>query len=263
MTTIVAAIDESAATFPVLQVAQRLAAMLDAGVDAVHVQENGSGHVATEIAARAHVPLRLRDGAVVAALVSDVRERDAVALVIGTRGLPGGPSPAGHVAMDLVQRLDRAIVVVPPNAADRPVRRVLAAVEGDGESHALRGVFNWLGERPSPHVIALHVVEPRDLPMFADSPVLEAEAFQREFLIRATNAIVGDPSQIHLETRVGDASRVLRDAVEELDIDLVVLAWHRDLSRGHGRLVREMLAEATVPIVLLPRARRRKERPSA
>jgi nucleotide-binding universal stress UspA family protein len=261
MTTVVAAIDDSAATLPVLEVAQRLAAVLEARVEAVHVQEDGSGHAATEIAARAHVPLRQRDGDVVAALVSEVRERDAVALVIGTRGLPGGPSPAGHIAMDLVQQLDRAIVVVPPNARDRPVRRLLVAIEGDGESHALRGVFNWLGDRPSPHVIALHVVEPHKLPMFADSPILEAEAFQREFLIRATSAIVSDPSRVDLETRVGDAPRALREAVEELDIDLVVLAWHRDLSRGHGRLVREMLAEATVPIVLLPRRRRRHRPP--
>jgi len=261
MTTVIAAIDESAATLPVLAAAQRLAEVLEARVEAVHIREGDSGHTASEIAARANVPLRLRDDDVAGALVSEVRERDAVALVIGSRGLPGGPSPAGHVALDLMQQLDRPIVVVPPNATDRPIHRVLAAVEGDGESHALRGVFNWLGARPSPHVIALHVVEPHKLPMFADSPVLEAEAFQREFLIRATSAIVSDPSRVHLETRVGDAPHMLREAVHELDIDLVVLAWHRDLSRGHGRLVREMLAEATVPIVLLPR-RRRKPPPS-
>ena len=102
-------------------------------------------------------------------LAEEARERDAVALVIGTRGRPGGASPAGHVALDLVQSLDRPIVVVPPNAADRPLRRVLVAVEGDGESPALRGVFDRLGDRPTPEVIALHVLEPDDLPMFADS----------------------------------------------------------------------------------------------
>jgi nucleotide-binding universal stress UspA family protein len=257
MTTVIAAIDESAATLPVLEAARRLAAVLGAEVEAVHVQENGSGRTAAEIAMSASVPLRLRDGDVVAVLASEVRERDAVALVIGTRALLGGPYPAGHVALDLVQLLDRAIVVVPPNATDRPVRRILVAVEGDGESRSLRGVFDWLGEHPSPEVVALHVVEPDDLPMFADSPVLEAEAFGREFLLRSIGAIAADASRVRLETRVGDAPRALRAAVDELDVDLVVLAWHRDLSGGHGRLVREMLGEATVPVVLLPRQRRR------
>jgi nucleotide-binding universal stress UspA family protein len=261
MTTVLAGIDESAATLPVLEAARRLAAVLGAQVEAVHVQENGSGRTAAEIAVSASVPLRVRAGDVVAALASEVRERDAVALVIGTRALSGGPYPAGHVALDLVQSLDCAIVVVPPTAKDRPVRRILVAVEGDGESRTLRGVFDWIGERSSPEMVALHVVEPHDLPMFADSPILEAEAFGREFLIQTAGAIASDTSRLRLETRVGDAPRALRDAVGELDADLVVLAWHRDLSGGHGRLVREMLGEATVPVVLLPRQCRRSNAP--
>jgi nucleotide-binding universal stress UspA family protein len=259
MRIVLAALDNSAAARPVVEVAQRLAALLDARVEAVHVREDGVGLVANETADRARVPLRLRDGDVDAALADEACECDAVVVVIGARGRPGGASPAGHIALDLVQSLDRPIVVVPPHATDRPLRRVLVAVEGDGESHALRGLFEQLGDRPTPDVVALHVLEPHDLPMFADSPVLEAEAFEREFMTRVASAVVPDLSRVRLETRVGDAPGALRDAVRELDVDLVVMAWHRDLSEGHGRLVREMLAEASVPVVLLPRSRR--ERP--
>lgn len=254
MTTVLAAIDDSAAARPVVKVAQRLAVLVDAKVELVHVREDGIPLVATEIAEEAHVPLRRRTGDVVAALAAEARECDAVALVIGTRGRAGGASPAGHIALDLVQSLDRPIVVVPPHATDRPLRRVLVAVEGDGESHALRGLFDRIGKRPTPDVIALHVLEPYDLPLFADSPVLEAEAFEREFMTRAASGVVSDVSRVQLETRVGLAPAALREAVLELDADLVVMAWHRNLSKGHGRLVREMLAEASVPIALLPRA---------
>ena len=66
---------------------------------------------------------------------------------------------------------------------------------------------------------------------------------------------MGDASRVQLVTRVGLAPAALREAAQELDADLVVMAWHRNLARGHGRLVREMLAEASVPVVLLPRNR--------
>jgi nucleotide-binding universal stress UspA family protein len=254
MRTLIAALDDSAAARPVLQVAQRLCALLAWQVEAVHVREDGSGDTAAAIAEAAGVPLRFCDGDTIAALVSEVRERDAIALVIGARGVPAGASPAGHIALDLVQALDRPIVVVPPHATDRPLRRTLVAIEGDGESKALRALVDRLGDRATPEVIAVHILEPDDLPMFGDSPVLEAEAFEREFMIRAASSVVADPSRVRLETRVGDAPVALSEAASELDADLVVMAWHRDLSKGHGRLVREMLARASVPVALFPLA---------
>jgi nucleotide-binding universal stress UspA family protein len=256
MRIVLAAIDNSAVARAVVEVAERLAVLLDAHVEAVHVREDGVGLVANEIADRAHVTLLVRDGDVIAALVAAVRECDPIVLVIGTRGRPGGASPAGHIALELVQSLDRPIVVVPPHAIDRPLRLVIVAVEGDGESHALRVLFDRLGDSPMPDVVALHVLEPHDLPMFADSPTLEAEAFEREFITRIASAVVDDVSRVRLETRVGEAPAALRDAVRDLDADLVVMAWNRNLAGGHGRLVREMLAEASVPVVLLPRSRR-------
>ena len=50
MTTVIAALDESASTLPVLETARHLAAVLGVQVEAVHVQENGSGRTAAGIA---------------------------------------------------------------------------------------------------------------------------------------------------------------------------------------------------------------------
>ncbi|HEY5011514.1 MAG TPA: universal stress protein [Acidimicrobiia bacterium] len=254
MTTLIAAIDDSAAALPVLEVAQRIAALLGVDVEALHVPEDGSGSTATAVAAAVGVPLHTRssEAGVVTTVVAEARDRDAIAVIIGARGLPAGATPAGHVALELLQSLKRPVVVVPPNAVDRPLHRVLVAVEGDGESHALRALFDRIGETATPEVIALHVLEPKDLPPFADSPVLEAEAYEREFLMRTAGPVVADPARVRLEMRVGNAPDALRDAAHELDVDLVVLAWHCDLSKGHGRLVREMLEGGLVPVALFP-----------
>ena len=249
---VLAAIDDSAAARPILDVARRIGELIEARVESVHVQEDGSGENATAISRAAHVPLHVRHGDVVSVLRSEASERDVVALVIGTRGVPAGPSPAGHVAIDLVQSLDRPIVVVPPHAADRALRSVLVAVEGDGESHALGRLFEQLGDRATPEVIALHVTEPSNLPPFADSAVHEADAFAREFVIRSASSVVPDLSRIRFEMRVGDPAGTVCEAARELDVDMVVFAWHRDLSEGHGRVVREMLSEASVPVALFP-----------
>ena len=261
--TILAALDDSPAAQPVLDIARRLGALLEAPVAAAHVQEDGSGRRASAVAAAASVPLHQCHGDVAEALRTEVAEYGATVLVIGARRIAAGASPAGHIALEMVQSLDCTTVVVPPGAVDRPLRRVLVAVEGDGESQGLRGLFDHLGDLPTPEVIALHVIEPSALPPFADSPILEADAFKREFGIRSTGTVLDDPSRVRFETRVGDAAETLSDATRELDADLVVLAWHRDLSEGHGRMVREALAGARVPIALLPLARRGPSSPGA
>jgi nucleotide-binding universal stress UspA family protein len=252
--TILAALDDSEIAGAVVDTARRLGALLEVPVEAIHVQERGGddGRVCARVAESAGVPLRVRAGEVGEALRSDVRERGATMLVIGARRPGADAAPTGHVTLDVVQTVDCTIVVVPPGHEDRPVRRVLVAVEGDGESRGLRGLFRHLGDRSAPEVIAVHVIEPSALPPFADSPVLEAEAFEREFGIRAAGNVLPDKSRVRFELRVGEAPDALREAVIELDADLVVLAWHRDLSRGHARMVREMVERAPVPVVLVP-----------
>ena len=247
---VIAAIDESSGARAVLHVAKRLASLLGAQVEAVHVRTESSGGAVAALADAAQVPVSVRAGDIVAGLGSAVRERDAIALVIGSRDFPEGVSPAGHIALAIVESLEGTIVVVPPDAADRPLRRVLVAVEGDGESAGLRRLLDHLGGRPHPEVIALHVIESAGLPAFADSPVLEADAFENELRIRVASGLLTDPALVRFEMRVGDAPGSLREATRELDVDLVVLAWHRDLSEGHGRLVREMLERGSIPVAL-------------
>jgi nucleotide-binding universal stress UspA family protein len=249
MSVVVAAIDDSHSKSPVGEVAQALADLLGAEVEAIHVEETDAAPAPIAFSPLLRIRFDRRQDSVATAIASAVKERDALLVVLGSRGLSSSTTPAGHVTMELVQMLDVAVAVVPPQAEPRPINRVLVAVEGDGESHALRRLEVDLGHRPDIDLVALHVFEPDQLPLFGDQPVLETEAWTEEFgrrMLRRTERAV------QLEVRVGDAGRSLRETATELDVDLVVIAWHRDLSRGHGRLVRTMLAEADRPVVLFP-----------
>jgi len=249
MSVLLAALDDSVAARPVLAVARRIAPYLGADVVAVHVQEHDSGETARAAASASGVTLLARQGEVVAELEHAQHELHALAIVVGARNAPSGTRPCGHVARGVAEELATAVIVVPPFADDREIKRVVVAVEGDGESDALVAVTASLADRPGPEVIALHVFEPDSLPPFGDDPVHETEARAREFLRRAAVAPI---ERVRLEVRVGDAVDVFAGAGHDLDADLVMLAWHCDLSGGHGRVVRRVLESSTVPVVLLP-----------
>jgi nucleotide-binding universal stress UspA family protein len=156
------------------------------------------------------------------------------------------------VTTELVQTLDVPVAVVPPQAHPHPIERVLVAVEGDGESRALRHLVENL-RGVSLEIVALHVFEPERLPLFGDQPVLETEAWAEEFGRRALRGATGT---VRTEARVGVPPHAIRRAAAELDADLVVVAWHRELGGGHGRVVRGLLEDADVPVLLIPIERR-------
>lgn len=251
MTVLLAALDDSAAARPVVEASLRLAALLGDEVVAVHICENGSGATAAAIAESAGVPIVVRPaaGSVTDAIVAAQREVDAAAIAVGTRGLAGASRPLGHVALGVVQELPVPVLAVPPGGRDRPIDRVLLALEGDDESAAVGSLLERIGAGGGPELVALHVFPPEDLPPFGDHPVFETEAWAREFLRRTTGP---PPHRLRLEVRVGSVVDVVAGSVEELGVDLVVLAWNQRLAAGHGRIVRRMLEAGRAPTLLLP-----------
>ncbi len=245
---LLAAVDDSAAAGPVLAAANHLAALAGAEVLALHVQNKTPGSTARLAAEAAAVRLLLRRGDVVAEIAAAIRELEPEGLVVGARAVPGGALPAGHVALELAQHLPLPVFVIPPDAVPAPIQRVLVAVEGDGERETLLAVAEQVHD---PEIVALHVFPPLRLPPFSDNPVLETDAWAQEFLRRLHEAPTG---RLHLELRVGDPAAEVSAAVEELGVDLVALLWHRDISHGHGRVVRRVLETASVPVLLLPMA---------
>lgn len=250
MPVLLAAIDDSAAARPVLEAAGRLGPLFDASPVAVHVAESGSGATARAECEAAHVPLRLRRGDARSRLVELAGSGEVVAVVAGARRVPVGATPAGHVAMHLIEEVGKPVVVVPPApATSRPLRRVLVPVDDDPVTWtALRPLLGRLIERSSAEIVALHVFEPDRIPPYSDHTGHEADAWAAHFLDRC---FPGADARARVEVRVGPAPEAVPAAVAQVDPDLVVIAWHQDLTPGRALVVRTLLARASVPLLLV------------
>ncbi|MGZ6896287.1 MAG: universal stress protein [Acidimicrobiia bacterium] len=246
--TVIAAIDCSAAAWPVLEVAGAFARSTATTVQALHVTEDGDD-TADALAAAHGTPLRITTGDVTSCLVDATATADVVAIVLGGRGRPGGARPAGHVAMEVITRVDKPVIVVPPDA-DHPARleRVLVPAEGlpDGPE-ALAPLLERLA-RSGLQLTALHVDDEASLPRYSDQTQHETEAFAREF---ATRNLPGSVD-VELSFRVGHPATEVLAACDAPSIDMVVVAWSRDLSPGRARIVRQLLERSRIPVLLVP-----------
>jgi nucleotide-binding universal stress UspA family protein len=247
MTKILAAIDNSSAARPVLQVAGAVALLFDAEVEAVHIRSDGMRLVESEARA-ARVPLRVEEGDVGERLREAALADDMAAVVMGARGTLAGPRPAGSTALELIVSLEKPVVVVPPDApVRRPFRRMLVPLEGTAPtSDAPRAIVERACGAEL-DVVVLHVRE--DIPAFTDQPKHEAEAWAEEFLARFCPWSVGG---VRLETRIGLPFQAVVEVAHEFDADAVVLGWSRTLEPGRASVVREALERGGRPVVLVP-----------
>lgn len=248
MTILLAAVDDSAACRPILNVAAWAARLTGAQLVAVHVQQDGSGETARATAASLDVALIERKGDTVAEIRAAAHELHASGIAVGARSIPGGTSPAGHVALAIAQEATVPVLIVPPDAANHRVDRILIALERDGDSEVVLALAEQLSRAQEPDIVAVHVFSPDEVPPFGDDPTFEAEGWAREFLRRASNTVAAG---VQLDIRVGDPAVRISEAVRDLGADLVVLAWHREMSEGHARIVRRVLETMHVPLVLL------------
>lgn len=248
MSTVVAALDTSAAARPVVESALRMAELTGATVEAVHVGSTTDGLVA-ELAHQFDLPLRLLAGPVEAALLERINADDVVVAVVGARGATGGRQPAGHTASELMQRARCPVLVVPPGlACPQPSRwrRLLLPLEGSAQSsqaaaEALDAVIT-----AEVDTIVLHVFTPTTAPPMLDRPSRDLELWAGEFLARH------GPPAARIECRSGSAAdQVARACVAE-HADLAVLSWSQNMSAGHAAIIRDVLNRATIPVLLLP-----------
>jgi nucleotide-binding universal stress UspA family protein len=252
MSTVLAAIDNTAAARPVLAAARAMASLLHSDVEALHVREDGD--LTAQAAARAAgVALREVDDPAVDSLIREAASENVVALVLGARGVPAGRHPAGHVALHVITSLAKPLVIVPPQALPVEVTRVLVPLDGTtATAAALRKAID-LACRSAVDVVVLHVHPEESLPLFEDQPQHEHPAWEAEFLARYCPSL---PHGSRLEVRVGEPGEHVLDVAAEVGADLVALGWSRDLSRGRAAVVREVLARSPIPVLLVPVAAR-------
>lgn len=249
MTTVLAAIDNSAAARPVLLAARMLAGLLDASVEAITVRLDGESS-ARDLAARERIRLRIASGPVVDELVGAAAADDVAFLVLGARGTPGGRRPLGSTALAVATGLRKPVVVVPPDAqVAHEFRRLLVPLEGTrSTSRAPEPVLEFaVGAHLD--VIVLHVYDEETLPPFTDQPQHEQAAQAAEFLARFCPSGVGS---VRFESRVGRAPDLVPAVAAETGADMIALGWGQELAAARAPTVRAVLAHAPVPIILMP-----------
>jgi len=249
MKKVLAALDNSLAGKALLAAARTFAELLDAEVEAVHVQTDGD-RTARSSAEAAGITYRAIDGPVVERLVEAGRAGDVVALAVGARGTPSGRRPFGSTAAAVATALPKPVMIVPPDA-DPPgaFRRVLVPIEGL-VSHALAP--RWLFEpvrEAGIDVLALHIHDAESIPAFTDQPQHEQPAWAGEFVRRYCRWGIGE---VRLETRVGRIGELIPLVATESDCDLIALGWSQELSSVRIPVVRETLERARLPVLLVP-----------
>jgi nucleotide-binding universal stress UspA family protein len=250
MTRVLAAIDESAAARAVLETATALARLLAATPEALYVRENHPSSPRHAVDA-AGIALREVSGSVVNEIATAAEAEDVRAVVVGVRSRPAARWPAGHVALELITRITKPLVVVPPDA--RPgttLLRMAVPLDGTTATAARAQPAIDLAAAAGIEVVVIHVCDEERIPPFTDQPQHETRAFAEEFVARYAP---GTPV-LQLELRVGvPADEVLAAAVA-VHADLCALAWAQGLEPGRARVVRELLARSPIPLLLLPLA---------
>jgi nucleotide-binding universal stress UspA family protein len=249
MTTVLAALDTSACAQPVLATAARAAALFDATPRALHVREDESGQP-RRLACAAAIELRETTGQPVPAIVDAAADPDVAALVIGARGVHGGPQPAGSTALEVITRVPKPVVVVPPHPQpSEAFKRILVPLEGTRESSEALAETVELARRGDLEIVALHVHTPATVPAFSDQPHHEIRTWEHEFISRFAH---GAHTEARLIRRLGTAAEDIVTVAHDTEAELIALAWSQNLDPGHATVVRRTLARSAVPVLLVP-----------
>ena len=251
MTRVLAAIDTSPCAGAVLQTARSVSLLFEATVTALHVSESGSD-AAPEIAHDADLELRQATGSPIEAIVAAARDADVVAVVLGARGLHGGPRPAGRTALEVITRVSKPVVVVPPDGTTGgTIARVLMPLEGtEASSQAIAGTLALL-DRSDLEILVLHVHPMDAVPAFQDQPHHAIPAWEHEFAARFVSI---PDTRVEIIERVGSAADRVAGVAHDTRADLIMLGWDQDLAPGHADVVRDTLAHSDVPVLLVPTA---------
>lgn len=245
MSTIIAALDVTAAARPVLETAIRIGELTGASVEAIHVGE-GPNETLELLTDRCEVDLRVLRGRVEPELINAIEGQGVIAAVLGARGTHGGRRPVGQTARHILEFAKKPVVVVPPEAhSPRPFRRALVPLEG--VAGASKVVIEGLAPiiNADVELVVLHVFTDDTFPRMLNHG-RGMELLGSEFIARHL------PHAKSIEMRTGPVSPRVIEVSAEQEADLVVLSWSQVTSGNKARVVQEVLGSTLIPILLLP-----------
>jgi nucleotide-binding universal stress UspA family protein len=251
MTRTLAALDDSPALDATARAARAMARVLGTEVTGIHVAAT-TGPVVATLSSRAGFTVMLETGDPVRRLLAEIERDEVVLAVVGAYDEPDRATPVGHVALQLAQATSTALLVVPPRSRlgrDGTISRALLPLNGDPTTtEQVRGLAERL-TAAGVEVVPVHVFDAAHPPSYLDAAGHGLRAWQREFLARH-----GQPEH-DLQLRHGNAWEAVEECAHDLDADLIMLAWAQSLAPGRAAVVRQAMANPTIPVLLLPALR--------
>jgi len=250
MSTVLAIVDNDRVRRQVLEAAGALAGVYGARLEAVHVRV--PYHVAPAIDDDIDAPLRVLVGDVVHEIVDAIAADDVVAAAIGARTDIADRRAGGEVAMEVAMAVDKPLALVPPQSPPlQPGQRLRALVPLDGTELAaltVRALVRRVADADV-EIVVLHVFANGSTPRFLDRPEYDLPVWAEEFKARYCE----DPAS-RVEWRRGQPGEAIAGAARSEKVDGVIMGWHQDLGAGRAAAVRGTLADAGVPVILVPKA---------
>lgn len=247
--TVLAFVEDGLTASPVISTARVLSTLLSASVEAIHIGEEVSPDI-RETSHAAQVPLRVEPGDPIEQIVAAMSPDRVVAGVVGARGDPAGPRPVGSTALEVITRVDKLVAVVPPDSAvpsQGGLGRILIPLNGTKASAGAVEVLSEACARGGVEILVLHVFDRSTTPAFWDQPFHETEAFEEEFLAR----FMTQPG-VRMSLRTGAPREGVLDVAVRESVDVIALGWSQRLDPGRAEVVRHVLAEARIPVLLVP-----------
>ncbi|WP_330178591.1 universal stress protein [Nocardia sp. NBC_01503] len=190
-------------------------------------------------------------GAHVSGVPSDVPDEEFV------RALDDPEVVMGVVAHNdgvwkIVRRSAVPIVLVPPTmvAAQYGIERVLVPLDGTEEASYAVAESVRLFCAAGIEIMVLHVFDSTTVPAHWDQAAHARAAWETEFLARFCAPYFPGLCQT-LTLRSGAVGDNIVDVAAE-QADLIVLGWSQRLEPGRAQIVRNAVATATVPVMLVP-----------
>jgi nucleotide-binding universal stress UspA family protein len=246
MSTVIAAIDNSAAARPVLVAATALARVLGADVQALFVAED-EGQTARFSAERLGVTFRRLAGEPLRQIARRAVADDVVAIAVGARRRVN-QRRIGHMACAVANEIAKPVLVVPPEAMPaQRLRTVLLAMKGTPASARGNKAMVDLASGTDLELVVVHVDDEASIPNFSDQAAHQTHAYAEEFLARYLHGV----PKARLELRVGVPADEIVATSDSIAADLLALGWRQSKDNSRGAVVREVLDRSHVPVLLV------------
>lgn len=263
-------VDGSPQALVALPVARTLAEIWGAAIHVVQVADRAVApgeigeRLGLDVSQLRGAVLHLERGQPAEEIARVAGEQPETTIVMCTHTGPAAPALGiGPVAEMLLARLrGQAVLVRPEQGMGRwRLGTVLIPHDGTPATSACLRPAAELASRASANLVVVHVAaagraapaEPGSLavPRYVDQRQHEWPSWAAEFLDRLGCISPFDPSRLRLFLAHGEpGAEVLRIAGDS-DADLIVLAWRGALDSRHARVVRDVLAAAPCPVMIL------------